>query len=53
VAAPSAGTFASIEPGLGAQSLSLEESAILNGVETGDPIARGQLLKVVTPARVK
>jgi predicted Zn-dependent protease len=53
VAAPSAGTFASIAPGLGTQSLSLEESAILNGVATGDPIARGQLLKIVTPARVK
>jgi hypothetical protein len=38
---------------MGPQDLSVEETAILNGVEVGDNIARGRLLKIVTPAQLK
>jgi predicted Zn-dependent protease len=52
VAAPRAGTFGQVIGGLGAQAVDLEESAVLNGLETGDAVAQGHLLKLVTPARL-
>ncbi len=53
VPAPRAGTFESVVTGLGAQGASLAETAILNGVAAGDPVRQGQLLKIVTPGRLR
>ncbi len=52
-AAPQAGTFGQIVSAMGAQGLSVGETAILNGVEVGDAIARGRLLKTVVPAKLR
>jgi predicted Zn-dependent protease len=53
VSAPKAGPFQTVIGGLGAQGVSLDQLAILNGVELGDPVKAGQPLKTVTPARLR
>jgi len=53
VAAPRTGLFQEMVPTLGPQAISLAETAVLNGVELDDQVRKGELLKIVTPARVK
>jgi predicted Zn-dependent protease len=53
VAAPQAGTFSQVVGAMGAQGVNLEESATLNGMGTGDAVARGRLLKIVSPPRLR
>jgi predicted Zn-dependent protease len=53
VAAPRSGTFESVVSGLGSQGASLAQIAILNGVEASDPVRQGQLVKIVTPGRLR
>jgi predicted Zn-dependent protease len=53
VPAPSGGTFASVLAGLGAQGVEPAQAAIMNGVELDDPVKKGQLIKVVRPAKVR
>jgi hypothetical protein len=47
-----AGTFASTLAALGAQGLDAERTAILNNLEPADPLAVGDQLKTVTPAKL-
>ncbi len=51
--APKAGSFGQVVAAMGAQGLSVEQTAILNGVETGDAIPAGRLLKTVVPAKLR
>jgi predicted Zn-dependent protease len=53
VAAPRAGTFQDVVPGLGTQGLALDQTAIINGMELADPVRKGQLIKIVTPGRFR
>jgi predicted Zn-dependent protease len=53
VPAPAAGSFGPLVSALGPQALTVEETAILNGVDASTSIARGRLLKIVTPAKLK
>jgi predicted Zn-dependent protease len=53
VPAPAAGSFGPLVTAMGPQALTVEETAILNGVDVGTSIARGRLLKIVTPAKLK
>ncbi|MEP7028166.1 MAG: M48 family metalloprotease [Candidatus Eisenbacteria bacterium] len=53
VAAPRAGAFETVIAGLGAQGASVAETGILNDLQPGDPVRQGQLLKIVTPARLR
>jgi predicted Zn-dependent protease len=52
-AAPRAGTFSEVMGGMGAQGAGIEDLAILNGLETGDRVEKGRLLKLVTPAKLR
>ena len=47
-----AGTFASTVAGLGAQALGAEDTAILNNRQAADPLAVGDPVKTVTPAKL-
>ena len=53
VAAPRAGSFASLIGGMGTQGASVAELAILNGVEQNESIAQGRLLKTVLPPKLR
>lgn len=48
-----AGTFSSVIAALGAQGLDLEGTAILNNRASDDPLRPGELIKTVTPAKVR
>jgi predicted Zn-dependent protease len=48
-----AGAFDEVLPKLGPNAIALEESSILNGLEPGESVMRGQMLKLVTPGRRK
>jgi predicted Zn-dependent protease len=48
-----AGAFSGIVGALGAQGLDLEGTAILNNRLASDPLAAGELIKTVTPARLR
>ena len=47
-----AGTFANTIAGLGPQALDAEATAILNNRQQADPVAPGERLKTVSPARL-
>ncbi len=49
----SAGGFASVVAGLGDQGLDAEGTAVLNNRFVADPLAAGDLVKTVTPARLR
>lgn len=53
VPAPRAGLFGQVVAGMGAQELGVEETALLNGMTGEDTVSRGQLLKIVSPARLR
>jgi hypothetical protein len=48
-----AGTFSSAIAALGAQGLDLEGTAILNNRSSTDPLHPGELIKSVTPEKVR
>jgi predicted Zn-dependent protease len=52
-AATKSGSFASVVAAMGSQGATIDQLAIINGVETDDPIRSGQLLKLVTPGRLR
>jgi hypothetical protein len=47
-----AGTFAGIVAALGPQALDLEATSILNNREPADPVAVGDHVKTVAPAKL-
>ena len=53
IAAPRSGTFESVVSGIGPQGASMAQLAILNGVDVSDPVRQGQLIKLVTAARLR
>lgn len=53
VPAPRNGTFATLMSSLGTQGASIAQLAILNGVDESESVVKGELLKTVTPARLR
>jgi len=51
--APRTGLFQDVVPTLGGQGISLAETAIVNGMALDDQVRKGQLVKIVTPMRVR
>jgi predicted Zn-dependent protease len=51
--APAAGTLRALFPRLGANALSLEETSILNGVDTTATLSAGRWVKSVEPGRFR
>ncbi len=53
VAAPRTGLFQDVVPTLGGQGISLAETAIINGMDLDDQVKKGELIKIVTPMRLR
>jgi predicted Zn-dependent protease len=53
VPAPRAGLFGQVVASLGDQGIEASETAILNGLDADESVVKGQLLKVVRPARLR
>jgi predicted Zn-dependent protease len=53
MAAPRSGTLAQIVGGLGTQGVDLEEIALINGMDASTTLAKGRLIKTVTPGRMR
>jgi predicted Zn-dependent protease len=53
VPAPRTGLFQDVVPTLGGQGISLAETAIVNGMDLDDQVRKGELIKIVTPMRLR
>ena len=53
VPAPRAGSLGDVLAGMGEQGVEPAQAAIMNGLELDDAVTKGQLIKVVRPAKVR